>query len=426
VGLQIESGHDGIFFDNPTVHPQGCYCEHCMKRFAEFVNVPAGAVDTLRELAAGRPNDFLRYRCTIARDFLAEMRRHARTINPAAVVTCNNSLNSPEVLYSQCRSMGYNLYELSKTQDWVVVEDMATLTRVRADGGVVEYGPVYEMLRAISHGKPVVAMTLAEGDYHTPANLTRLGMAEAAAHGASYLWWPTWPENQRKRMADTVRPEADLLRENTGLLNRRERRADAVVFLPFRRWVETADCRVLAIARALSAANVQYRVVCEDDLVRVLDATPPALIVESASVLRAPEKAAVDKYKAGGGRVIWAEGAGWLKDVGRPSVTMIEAAATVRAVVHDQSTGDSKRTVVHLLNLNVERVSSFEDKVRPAAGVRLRVRVPMAVVRRVTANTADAEATRGEVRFTSEAEGGGRVVEMMVPAVGVSTILVIE
>src|SRR4029079_5354907 len=31
VEMSFDAGHDGVFFDNPTVHPQGCYCEHCMK-----------------------------------------------------------------------------------------------------------------------------------------------------------------------------------------------------------------------------------------------------------------------------------------------------------------------------------------------------------------------------------------------------------
>src|SRR5256885_13402664 len=38
VRQQLESGHDGIFFDNPTVHPEGCYCPHCMAKFAQFLN----------------------------------------------------------------------------------------------------------------------------------------------------------------------------------------------------------------------------------------------------------------------------------------------------------------------------------------------------------------------------------------------------
>ena len=47
---QLETGHDGIFFDNPTVHPQGCYCPHCITKFARFlerekVNVAAPLTD---------------------------------------------------------------------------------------------------------------------------------------------------------------------------------------------------------------------------------------------------------------------------------------------------------------------------------------------------------------------------------------------
>jgi len=33
----LETGQDGVFFDNPTIHPQGCYCPHCMKKFAAML-----------------------------------------------------------------------------------------------------------------------------------------------------------------------------------------------------------------------------------------------------------------------------------------------------------------------------------------------------------------------------------------------------
>jgi hypothetical protein len=189
VRQQLEAGHDGIFFDNPTVHAEGCYCPHCMEKFAAFVKQDKrprtdDRLAMLRRLAADRPQDFLRFRATTARDFLADMRAYARTINPNALVACNNSLNSPQVFYSQCRTYGYNIQEMSRALDLVVVEDMATQPRV-ADGRFIEYGSVYKLLRAISHEKPLVAVTLAEGDYHTPPHLVRLAMAEAAGHGAS-------------------------------------------------------------------------------------------------------------------------------------------------------------------------------------------------------------------------------------------------
>ena len=49
VRYQLETGADGIFFDNPTVHPQGCYCEHCMKAFAKFFGQNAEKPDRGRK-----------------------------------------------------------------------------------------------------------------------------------------------------------------------------------------------------------------------------------------------------------------------------------------------------------------------------------------------------------------------------------------
>ena len=220
VRLQLESGCDGIFFDNPTVHPEGRYCSNCMEHFARFLK-NAGAqqgsgftLAALRKFAADHPAWFMRFRCAIARDFLADMRRYARSLKPGALITANNSLNSADALYAQCRNYAYNIYEMSQAEDFVVVEDMSSQPRLLPDGRAIEYGPTYKQLRAISHARPVVAITLAEGDYHTPPNLVRLAMAEAAAHSASYLSWPAWPENERARMVAGIRPEAEFLRRN--------------------------------------------------------------------------------------------------------------------------------------------------------------------------------------------------------------------
>ena len=71
------------------------------------------------------------------------MRDYARSIRPNALITANNSLNSADVLYSQCRSYAYNIYEMSRTEDLVVVEDMSSQPRVLANGKTVEYGPTY-------------------------------------------------------------------------------------------------------------------------------------------------------------------------------------------------------------------------------------------------------------------------------------------
>lgn len=376
VRQQLKAGFDGIFFDNPTVHPDGCYCDYCMTKFRKFVggNIPED-VSAIRQYAQQHKDDFLRFRSTIASDFLKEMREYARTINPHALVTCNNSLNTPEQFFSQCRVYGYDIDELSKVEDLVVVEDMATQPRVLSDGKVVEYGPVYEMLHAISHDKPIVAVVIADGDYQTPPNLMRLAMAEAAAHGASYLSWPTWPEDQRKRMSDAVRPEAEFLRAHADLLNGVKHCDDAAVNLPFTKWVQTDNCAQLATVRQFSAENVQFSVVRDETKAKSLAS-------------------------------------------GRRTIELPDAPPTVRAVVREKA----GKTIVHLLNLNVQRISSFEDRVTHASNLHVRLRCAT-TPKTITALSADSPATHGNIDFKSLGDGQ---IEFVLPRLEISTILVVE
>ena len=451
VRQQLATGHDGVFFDNPTVHPQGCYCPHCMEKFAQFLkrketrgpsramtgihqelpgaNSSTNWLTEMRRLAIVRSNDFLRFRCTIARDFLAETRNVARNFNRSALITANNSLNSANVLYSQCRAYGYNIFELSQAEDFVVVEDMSSQPRVLPNGQVVEYGPTYQQLRAIAHGRPVVAVSLAEADYHTPPNLVRLAMAEAAANGASHLWWPTWPEAERARMAAAIRPQTEFLRSNATLLNDALPRRDAVLFLPFRRWIETDKCVPSQLAAALSRARIQYEVIGEDDLragpLFSGGRSPQVFLAESFSLLTADEQATLERFRRAGGRLIAADKPDWLQEVraaiAKPSVTLA-GPSPLRVAMNDQS----RRTIVHVLNLNVQRLSSFADKVIAAEDVRLTVRVPFKKVSSVRALTADAGATAGGLSFTAKRTENESVVELTLPRLEIATLLVIE
>lgn len=433
VRQQLESGCDGIFFDNPTVHPQGCYCEHCMTRFVAFLKAEGkipkrGPVSTAaaRQLALTCTNDFLRFRCTIARDFFGEMRAYARTIKQGALVTANNSLNSAEVLFAQCRTHAYNIYEMSKAEDFVVVEDMSSQPRILPGGRTIEYGHMYAQLHAVSHGKAVVAVTIAEADYHTPPNLVRLAMAEAAANGASYLAWPTWPEERRAKMIADIRPQAEFLRNHETLLNDTRRRADVLLFLPFRNWLQAAKCKTSELAAALTRANVQYAVLCEDNLSNARRLSrAKVLVVGSMADFREDELRVAKRFIAKGGRIISAEQADWFRSlidaITQPSVT-VDGAKTVRAVVRDQK----RRTIVHLLNLNIERLSSFQDRMQPAENVGIRVHVPMKSVRRVQALTADANATFGNLLIATSQAPSGTVVEVQLPRLEIATVLLIE
>jgi hypothetical protein len=430
VRATIEAGYDGIFFDNPTVHPEGCYCPHCMARFAQFLASAGQApsdrsLEAVRRAAAARPSEFKRFRATVASGFLAEMRAFAKSLKPDALVTCNNSLNAPEALFSQIRTYGYDISQLSRAEDYVLVEDMKSQPRRLADGRTVEYGPTYALLQAICHGRPVAAVTIADGDYHTPPNLVRLAMAEAAANRASYVLWAAWPEAERQKMIAAVRPQVDLLRRHASWLNDTRPRRDVALFLPFRRWLESDRCAASDLAAELVRRNIPFEAVSEDGF--GVDELAPAkiLLVESASVLGPEEAASVREFERRGGKVIVGDGAKWperlIKTLGTPSVA-VSGPATSRVYVHDQP----GRTIVHILNLNVRRISSFEDAVTPATGLTVTVRVPFDRVRSVTSYSADAGTVTGGLSFRAQQVGNAVEVEFTLKRLDVAAIIEIS
>ena len=437
VRATIEAGYDGIFFDNPTVHPDGCYCLHCMGKFAKFLEsegrAPADrSLEAVRRAAEAQPRDFKRFRATVAPGFLAEMRAFAKSLKSDALVTCNNSLNTPEALFSQIRTYGYDISQLSRAEDYVLVEDMKSQPRVLEDGRVVEYGPTYALLQAISHGRPLAAVTIADEDYHTPPNLVRLAMAEAAANRASYVLWAAWPEAERTKMIAAVRPQVDLMRRHAGLLNETRPRRDVAIFLPFRRWLEGDRCVPSELAADLVRRNIPFEAVSEEGFGAARLAPARVLLVESLSALTPEESAAARAFESRGGKVVAADetGAGrparddaaWISRLtaalGAPSLT-VDGPATVRAYVHDQPT----RTIVHLLNLNVRRLSSFEDAVTPANGLHATVRVPFANVRSVMSYSADERTVKGRLPFVSRPHEKETEVEFTVDRLDIAAII---
>jgi hypothetical protein len=280
---------------------------------------------------------------------------------------------------------------------------------------------VYDAVGAIAHHKPVVAVSIAEGDYHTPPNPTRLAMAEAAAHGAAYLMWPTWPVEQREKMIAAIRPESDFLRQNAALLNGTTVVADAIVFLPFRQWTQTAQCKPLETARALARQNIQYRIVDEDDLAAALDGNIKTLIIESPKVLTDAEAKAVEMFKAKGGKVIATDSANWLAEI-KPSTITVKAPPTVRAVVREKQA----KTIVHLLNLNIERLSSFQDRVTRANDIAVELQLNVAAVHSVRAVSSDAGFLPSKLEWKSSAHAGAVNITVAVPPLETSLLLVIE
>lgn len=430
VRTHLEAGYDGIFFDNPTVHPDGCYCLYCMVKFVGFLasedRAPTDhSLEAMRRVAVARPMDFKRFRARVARNFLVDMWAFAKSLRPEALVTCNNSLNSPEALFSQARIYGINISELSLVEDFVVVEDTKSQPRVRADGRTAEYGPTYALLHAICRGRPIAAVTIADGDYYTPPNLVRLAMAEAAANRSSYVLWAAWPETERPKMIAAVRPQVDLLRRHSDLLNDTRPRRDVALFLPFRRWLETDRCVASDLAAELVRRNIPFEAVSEEAFDTGRLSPAKVLLVESRDVFSTAEAAAAGEFETLGGKIIAGNEERWTKRLvealGAPSVT-IDGPGTVRVYVHDQP----DRTIVHLLNLNVRRLSSFEDAVTPASNVRVKVRVPFQKVRSVISYSADAGTVTGRLAFRSHPVENDTDVEFAAKQLDIAAIIEIR
>jgi hypothetical protein len=232
-------------------------------------------------------------------------------------------------------------------------------------------------------------------------------------------------------MSSVIRPQADFLQRNPGLFKNAQARRDAVLFLPFRKWLITDQCKAAQLAAELTRANVQYEVICEDALGLSAQHLPESLretkvlVTENLSDFLTSEQMGLKKFTRAGGTIIVANKASWLKEVqrtlGTPSIT-IQAPSSVRAVVRDQK----KRTLVHLLNLNAQRLSSFEDKVTPAFDIRVSLRVPFKNVRSVRALTADSEGSAGPLKFSLTSEGSASFIETTLPHLEIAAILVVE
>jgi hypothetical protein len=196
------------------------------------------------------------------------------------------------------------------------------------------------------------------------------------------------------------------------------------------------------MAAELARANIQFEVICEDALrdIPVIstfsakhEVDPHAVLpkaLRNVAVLLTPaatdfDEAEAKRFVRGGGRIVTAENRDWIDEVRlaikSPSVRL-EGASRVRVLVRDQP----NRSLVHMLNLAIERVSSFQDRVIPVRDVRLSIRIPFRNVHSVQALTADDSGTAGPLPYSILMKDFQILVETSLPQLEISTILVIE
>jgi len=428
VKMQLELGMDGIFFDNPTVHEKGCYCPCCMEGFlrylkSEGIEVTDTSLENLRRLAKGKGEVFKKFRCTIARDFFAEIRNYAKSLHPQAIITANNSLNLPEVLFSQCHQYAYNIKEMSKAQDFVVIEDMRTAPRTTADGKVYEMGPVYSLLNAILGGKPLVAVTIADSDYHTPPNLTNLAIFEGFAHQTNYMLWPTWQEQYRDKMMQAVRPFVLWLQKHKGLFEQSQPRQDVLLYFPFEQWVHNKECKELDITRELRRRNIQFGVASEENFEEAFKNATIIIATHQDFTPSSQKNSILKLCEMHKKHFIEVKNTSFVKEVEKclttPSIKL-QSDGSIRGILRDTPDG----VILFLYNLGVEKVSSYEDKVFSVSSVSVSVRIPSYKVSKITLSIPDREQTIATYEL-DQLDPKYSYLKFLIPELPLSTILTV-
>lgn len=404
VKTSLEIGLDGIFFDNPTVHQEGCYCPYCMEEFLHFLEtrgdkIKDTSLNALRELALKKPVEFKKFRCTIARNFLSELRNYAREINPKAVITTNNSLNSPEVLFSQCHRYAYNIKEMSKSQDFVVIEDMGSAPHRTSQGTTVECGPVYDLVNSIIGSKPLVAVTIADRDYHTPPNLTNLAIFEAFARNTNYMLWPIWEESQQGKMLQTIRPFMQWLKRNAPPIITSKRRYDILLYFPFEEWSKHEDCKELNIVRKLNQLNILYAVASEDNFKGYFTEANIILASETGFIPPPYSTSITELCRRNNKIFIDASRPNFEKELKtcllHPSIK-IQGNEMVRGIIRETS----DTVFILLYNLNIERISSYEDNIIPARDISISVRISNPSIGKILLSTPEREQDIADYEIT--------------------------
>jgi hypothetical protein len=442
IKLAVASGHDGVFFDNPTVHLNGNYSPYAMAAWHGYLKragVDPGTSDLpgLRALTRTQPRLWREFRTTEAADFIAEMRRYGRNLKSGFIITANNSLNSWDSFYSQPQGFAYSIPQQSRGQDFVTIEDMGSQPR-RQGAGYVSYAGTLRMLPAISSGRALSICTI-DGNYTSPPDFMGLAIAECTAHDAAYMVWSCWDAAFRAASAATVARYHGFLGAHQALIAHTKPVADLLLVWPYENWLVRSDCPTACLARELSARNLQYDVVTEADLTLArLKAYHTVAYPAAESLVRPRTSDLLRQYERGGGTVVsLVQGSDGKPDSEiaaktcspealqarlSPLSVAVEGGPGVRAVVRRTKAG---ACVLHLYNLDVARGDNYHDTVTPAGNVRVSWVLPpgQSGAKRVRLLTPDPEGTSGPVAFRTTRLGSRTRLDLVVKKLWIWTVV---
>lgn len=198
----VESGADGVFFDNVFGSWFGfrpCYCERCQNLFKEFARSMGVQVKGIPEYLSENEESkiYLLWRRKIIWETIEQLSKLAKTMNPKILI----SSNSFEAGLSKLSIMaGIDLREAFRVQDVVMIENHQLPRKFK--GIQVFNTTTYRIAHAHCKGKPVTSVPYmfgigADGVY--PTRIYLQAMAEAYVNdsvmvlkGTEYFHNGTW------------------------------------------------------------------------------------------------------------------------------------------------------------------------------------------------------------------------------------------
>ena len=289
----VESGADGVFFDNPWYATQpisfldtwmgnaGCYCDNCRDAYRQF----SGEEIPVRIAPGFEPasQTYLRWRAEQVTATLASLSAYARSLNPDVVISANDfdAVTRPSyVIY------GIDLAGLANVQDVIMIEDFAM---PKWDGDVlVNNALTLRTARALIGDTPLSTIPYDKGigfdEVYKPRRFAQ-SIAEAAACGAAMVIKGTEFVEADGTFtlltAEQYAPQREAsahinnwLTEKAALFEGRTNAARVGLLHPgkemYWHWAQLAPL-YFAAGQTLTMAGIPWRVVTKDDDIAGLD-----------------------------------------------------------------------------------------------------------------------------------------------------------
>jgi hypothetical protein len=283
----LESGADGVFFDNPWhaaqplalfgawLGPAGCYCPRCRERYRadEGAEIPT-------EIDPGTPasDRYLLWRASRVTAQLARLSALAREIKPNVVISANDF---DAVMRPSYITYGIDLPALAKIQDVVMIEDYGLPSWSEGrKARLANNALTLRTARALCGSTPLSVDPYDRGigfDSVFPARRYLQSIAEASACSASAVIKATEFVDSQGRFTlltdlayTQIRVEIGRfhrwLSTRTETLERGENRASVGLLYPARlhqQWGRLSKL-FFGCAQALTAAHIPWRVVLAD------------------------------------------------------------------------------------------------------------------------------------------------------------------